>query len=186
MRIIGGEARGRKISVPKGKDIRPTSNMIKESLFNSLYSVTGKAFLDLFAGSGNVGLEALSRGAQKVVFIEKDRMRGNVIRENLRHLGFEARAEVLDLDAERAVRFLAARGERFDILFADPPYERGFVTKVLSMSSLADLFAEEAMLVIQHSLREGVHGTPEDRYVLKEQKKYGDTVLSFFQKKGKE
>lgn len=186
MRIIGGEAKGRRIYLPKGCNIRPTADVIKESLFNSLYSVEGKLFLDLFAGSGAVGLEALSRGAARVVFIEKNVTLVNAIKRSVKTLRFENRAEILGVEAEKGLRMISRRGEEFHILFADPPYEKGFVEKVLQMISERNLVADDGIIVIQHSIREETEGDPGGSCILRERKRYGETVLSFFtiRKKG--
>jgi len=123
MRISGGEARGRTIRLLKGCRIRPTAERIKESLFGIISPVTGGAFLDLFAGSGNVGLEALSRGARFAVFVEKDIRLADAIRTNISLLGFAGKGEVIAADAAMGLGRLAKRGDRFEIIFADPPYE---------------------------------------------------------------
>jgi 16S rRNA (guanine966-N2)-methyltransferase len=180
MRIIGGEAKGKRIYLPKGGKIRPTSDMIKESLFNSLYAVEGKSFLDLFAGCGSVGLEALSRGAARVLFIENNLALVNAIKRNITNFHFESKAEVLGLDADKGLRQLSRRGERFHVLFADPPYEKGFVEKVLRIISESDLVADDGTFIIQHSLREESEMWSEGRCILRERKRFGDTVLSFF------
>jgi 16S rRNA (guanine(966)-N(2))-methyltransferase RsmD len=129
MRIIGGDAKGRRIHSPKRSKIRPTSDGIKESLFNILPEVSEKSFLDLFAGTGNVGIEALSRGASKVVFIEKNAVMANSIKRNLEEFGLSGKYEILTTEASKGIRQLQKRRERFDYLFADPPYEKGFIEK---------------------------------------------------------
>lgn len=186
MRIIGGEAKGRRIYLPKGCKIRPTSDVIKESLFNLLYTVEGKMFLDLFAGSGSVGLEALSRGAAKVLFIEKNAALVNAIKKNLTNFHFGSKAEVLGVEADRGLRQLSRRGERFHVVFADPPYEEGFVERVLRIISESDLIADDGTVIIQHSMREDSEVWPEGRCILRERKKFGETVLSFFAMRRKE
>ncbi len=182
MRIIGGEAKGRRIHLPKGCRIRPTADRVKESLFDMLYPVGGATFLDLFAGCGNCGLEALSRGARYAVFIEKEPRLADVIRENLRLLGFEGRAEVIAADAEQGIRRLAKRAERFDILFADPPYEEGFLPEILRWLEGTELLAENGIIVLQHSVREALEGSCVQAMAVADQRRYGDTMLSFLKK----
>lgn len=179
MRIIGGEAKGRTISLPKGCRIRPTTDRIKESLFALLASLQGVRFLDLYAGCGNVGLEALSRGAAKALFVEKSRRLAEAIDRNLTLLGFADRGEVLALDAESAIRLLGRRGDRYDLVFADPPYEEGGVSAVQRTLLKTDLLAVEGTIVLQHSVREPLAGDTAGRWRLRDQRRYGDTLLSF-------
>jgi 16S rRNA (guanine966-N2)-methyltransferase len=183
MRIIGGESRGRAIRLPGRCSIRPTADRVKEALFNILGPVEGKSLLDLFAGCGNIGLEALSRGARGSVFVEKDLRLIEAIRDNLRLLGFEARAEVVAADAEEGMRRLHKRGERFDLLFADPPYEEGFLTKIVTCLERGELLTENGVIILQHSLREPLKQTVSESLVVSDQRRYGDTLLSFLNKR---
>lgn len=186
MRIIGGESRGRAIRLPGGCRIRPTADRIKEALFNILGPVAGNSFIDLFAGCGNIGLEALSRGASRSVFVEKDLRLIKVIRENLDFLGFEGRAEVIAADVETGVRRLRKRVERFDILFADPPYEEGFLAEIESWLEGAELLTENGIIILQHSLREPLKQPLTQPLVMTDQRRYGDTLLSFLEKRREE
>jgi 16S rRNA (guanine966-N2)-methyltransferase len=186
MRIVGGEARGRQIRLPGGCHVRPTTDRVKEALFNILPSVGGMRFLDICAGCGNVGLEALSRGARHSVFIEKSLRLVAAIRENLRLLGFEGRAEVMAGEAQKGIVRLTNKGEEFDILFADPPYDAGLLEK--SLGSLKDgrLLAGNAVIVLQHSVRETVGEDSTYPFALTDQRRYGDTLLTFLEKRGEE
>jgi 16S rRNA (guanine966-N2)-methyltransferase len=186
MRIIGGEARGRQIRLPRGCRIRPTADRIKESLFAILNSMEGRSFLDLFAGSGNVGLEALSRGARSAVFIERDPRLAEAIRSNLRLLGIESRAEVINADAERGMRGLAERGELFDVFFADPPYDEGFVPEFMKWLEGESLLNKNGIVVLQHSVREALEGSCAQTLVVADQRRYGDTMLSFLKNRAEE
>jgi len=179
MRIISGEARGRRFSLPKRSSIRPTSDRIKEALFNILHPLTGRVFLDIFAGSGNVGLEALSRRASRVVFIERNAILAGAIKKNVMEFGFRERCETLTMEVGRGIRELVARGERFDILFIDPPYERDLIEKTLQHLEDGALFLDDARIVIQHSAKETLPKTLSNRYILTDQRKYGYTRLSF-------
>jgi 16S rRNA (guanine966-N2)-methyltransferase len=179
MRIIGGEARGRIIRLPAGSHIRPTADRVKESLFNILHSVEGSSFLDLFAGSGNVGLEALSRGARFATFVEKDLRLVRTLEESLVHLGFATRAEVIPADAERGLGRLVQKGNRFDIIFADPPYDQGLVLSTLVCPDIRKALTENGIIVLQHSAREKPEGFQAQPWVVADQRRYGDTVLSF-------
>jgi 16S rRNA (guanine966-N2)-methyltransferase len=183
MRIIGGEAKGRRIRLPRRCRIRPTSDRVKESLFDMLQPVEGVSFLDMFAGCGNCGFEALSRGARYAVFIEKEPRLVDAIRENLCVLGFEGRAEVIAADAEQGVKRLAKRTERFDILFADPPYEEGFLPEIMKWLEGVNLLAENGIIVLQHSVREALEGSCVQAMAVTDQRRYGDTMLSFLKKR---
>jgi len=186
MRIIGGQARGRQIRLPAGCRIRPTADRVKESLFNILHPVEGAYFLDIYAGCGNVGLEALSRGARGSVFVEKDLRLVDAIRENLRLLGFEGQGEVIVAGAEQGLRRLGKRGERFDILFADPPYDEDFLPEILRCLEGAELLAENGIIVLQHSVREDPKESLTQTLVMTDQRRYGDTLLSFLKKSTEE
>lgn len=182
MRISGGEFRGRRIGIPRGCRIRPTADRIKESLFDILPPVKERSFLDLFAGSGCVGMEALSRGARFAAFVEKDARLAGAIRANLDRIGFSGRAEAVAADAQKGLGRLAGRGERFDVLFADPPYDEGYVEKTLRWLEKADILAAGGIIAIQHSVREAPDPSSLRILELADQRRYGDTVLSFLKK----
>ena len=179
MRIIGGEARGRVVRLPAGSRIRPTADRVKESLFNILHSVEGTSFLDLFAGSGNVGLEALSRGALFATFVEKDILLVRALQGSLVRLGFAGRAEVIAADAKRGLRRLVQKGNRFDIIFTDPPYDQGLVLQTLAWPDMRNALAENGVVVLQHSAREDPEGLQAQPWLVADQRRYGDTALSF-------
>jgi 16S rRNA (guanine966-N2)-methyltransferase len=186
MRIIGGKARGRQIRLPAGCGIRPTADRVKESLFNILHPVEGTYFLDIYAGCGNVGLEALSRGARGSVFVEKNPRLVEAIRENLRLLGFEGQGEVIAAGAQQGLRRLGKRGDRFDILFADPPYDEDILPEILRCLEGAELLAENGIIVLQHSVREDPKESLAQALVMTDQRRYGDTRLSFLKKSTEE
>ncbi len=177
MRVTGGCARGRKIYAPKSDKIRVTSDRIRESLFDILPSMEGTLFLDIYAGTGSVGIEALSRGSSGAVFIEREPLHAGVLEKNLRLCGFEESCEVVTTSAERGIRLLSGRKQRFDVVFADPPYDRGLAVDLLGLPGVSDLVAAGGVLVIEHSFREDV--TVSDMFVPADQRRYGDTVLSF-------
>jgi 16S rRNA (guanine(966)-N(2))-methyltransferase RsmD len=183
MRISGGEARGRRLYSPRSSAVRPTASRIKDACFNIIRSIDGKTFLDLFAGMGSMGLEALSRGALRAVFIENNPVLADAILRNISACGFAGRAEVLKSDFIDAIQALTKRSEPFDILFADPPYEQGFVRRVLEHAGSGALMAADGLFAVQHSVRETI-GLPEPAHlVLTDQRRYGDTILSFLEKK---
>jgi 16S rRNA (guanine966-N2)-methyltransferase len=185
MRVIGGNAKGRRLRVPRGQTLRPTSDRVKEALFNILpHDLSGIKLLELFAGTGNVSIEAISRGAAEAILIDWSDRSGKVIRENLRRLDFTDRATVRIAPVSRALRSLARQGESFDMIFLDPPYQRNWVTACLEAIARENLLRASGTLVVEHSARE----QPETEYgslILKDQRKYGDTWLSFFEHKAK-
>jgi len=189
MRIIAGKAKGRTLIAPKANILRPTTDRVKESLFNIL-SVDGKRFLDLFAGSGSVGLEAMSRGASRVILVESQRACVNAIRTNIERCGFlnmpledpgEAggqNVEIIDCPVERALRLLGRREERFDVIFADPPYGRNLMDETLRLVRTLALMEQGGVLVVQHSSREEIPAGREG-YQIEDSRRYGETALSF-------
>ena len=185
MRVIAGLAKGRRLKTPKGSELRPTADRVKEALFNILpHDLSGRRVLDLFAGTGNLSVEALSRGAEEAVLVEISREATKLIEENLRALGFTARSRVLTASVFKTVRRLARGGESFDLIFLDPPYEQGLVGETLKEIATEGLLAENGVIVAEHSVREKV----QERYggygglALSDQRRYGDTELSFFRR----
>ena len=129
MRVIAGDARGRRLSAPRGLATRPTLARVRESMFSRLsvrLDFAGLRVLDLFAGTGSLGIEALSRGAGHVTYVESARPALLALRRNLAALGFSDRARVLKSEVLRGLEMLAARGERFDLVLLDPPYRKGW------------------------------------------------------------
>jgi 16S rRNA (guanine966-N2)-methyltransferase len=179
MRIISGISRGRKLVTPRNQSLRPTSDRVKESIFNILQEkMAGGLVLDLFAGTGNLGIEALSRGAKKAIFVEKERQALRLIRRNLTQFGLEERSEILPRDVNRAIGILKQRGECFDLILMDPPYERGLIRKTLMELNSKQIYHKGSILVIEHNRREPL---PQilDGWNLIRQRRMGDTVISF-------
>ena len=186
MRIIAGKAKGRVLTAPKAKGLRPTTDRLKESLFNIL-PVEGRRFLDLFAGAGGVGLEAASRGAARVLLVESNRACARAIRTNIGRCGFinmpavggsAPEIEVIECPAERALRLLVHRGETFDIIFADPPYGEDAAGAALRLIRSLGLLSQGGLVVVQHSVRDEIPARREG-YRVEESRRYGDTMLSF-------
>ncbi|PIV23264.1 MAG: 16S rRNA (guanine(966)-N(2))-methyltransferase RsmD [Deltaproteobacteria bacterium CG03_land_8_20_14_0_80_45_14] len=179
MRIISGTSRGRKLVTPRNHFLRPTSDRVKESLFNILREeMGGKVVLDLFAGTGNLGIEALSRGAKKAIFVEKGRQALRLIQRNLTQFGLEEQSEILPKDANRAIGILKQRGECFDLIFMDPPYEKGLIQKTLMQLNFHQIYHKDSILVIEHNRREPLPYIM-DGWNLIRQRRIGDTVISF-------
>lgn len=184
MRVVSGEYRSRIIKPPQGAEIRITRDEVKAALFNILGTkIVGAKFLDLYAGSGNVGIEALSRGASRVVFVDKDNKCINAVHNNLNSLQIKDldKAEVLKKDALKALYLLEKREEKFDFVFIDPPYYRDFAKKSLIRLSDCDILSQLALVVIEHYKKDIL---PQDsgNLVLMKQHTYGDTVLSFYRR----
>jgi 16S rRNA (guanine966-N2)-methyltransferase len=179
MRIISGTSKGRKLITPKRYSLRPTSDRVKESLFNILGSeVEGKIVLDLFAGTGNLGIEALSRRAERVIFVEKGRQALRLIETNLNQFGLADRSEILPKDVNRAIGILKQRGECFDLILMDPPYEKGLIQRTLMKLNTHPIYHGDSILVIEHNRREPLPRALEGWNLIRQQK-IGDTLLSF-------
>jgi len=179
MRIISGTSRGRRLLTPWCQSIRPTSDRVKESIFNILgEEVEGKVVLDLFAGTGNLGIEALSRGANRAIFVEKGRQALRLIQKNLLHCGMEERSEILPKDAHRAIGILRQRRESFDLILMDPPYEKGLIQKTLMKLKSERIYHEDSVLIIEHGRREPLPDVIWG-WNLMHQRRIGDTVISF-------
>lgn len=185
MRIIGGMAKGRAIHFPAGSKERPTSDFLREALLNILDPVSGKLFLDLFAGSGSVGLEAASRGAKEVYFIEKNRILATVAQKNIENCGFEKKCRIINTDVRSGLNDLNKKKCKFDIIFADPPYNNGLVETTMKLLKEYPVFKEDSLIVIQHSTRETFDSVlaesvcGEDVWHQINQRKYGDNAISF-------
>ena len=133
MRVITGTARGRRLRTLEGEDVRPTTDRVKEALFSIIqFDIEGRSFLDLFAGSGQLGIEAISRGARKVVFVDEAKKAIAVVRENVEKCGMKAQAQIVQSDA---LSYLARCSETFDVALLDPPYASGLLKKALPMTA---------------------------------------------------
>jgi len=152
MRVIAGSARSLKLTAPKGLEVRPTTDRIKETLFNILSNdIYDCRFLDLFCGSGAIGIEALSRGARSAVFVDMSRTSLECTKANLEHTKLADRAEIISSDAVSAVSRLASAGRRFDIIFMDPPYNAEHEKNVLERGRLCDILEEDGIIIIEAS-----------------------------------
>lgn len=184
MRIIGGTAGGRRIRAPRGQATRPTSDRVREAIFNILGPPPpGARVLDLYAGAGGLGLEALSRGATAAVFVDEAAAAYRCIRENADRLGFGERARVVKAPVQAALARLAATGQRFEWIFADPPYATDEAARTVAAlgGPHAALLAPGAVLVVEHDRR---RPPPERAGVLARTdiRVYGDTAVSFYEK----
>lgn len=180
LRVIGGEAKGRKLNILKGKAVRPTADRVKEALFNILRGkIIGAEVLDLFAGVGSLGIEALSRGAKRAVFVDKRAAGAGIIRKNLARLHFHDRAEVYQKEVSPTVRWLAQRGREFNLVFIDPPYGSDLAEKTLRNLTESSIVEEEGIVVVEHH-RKGIMPGEVGGLKLIRDERYGDTSLSFY------
>ena len=153
MRIIAGSCKGARIFAPRGRDTRPTADRVREAAFNLIGPVEGASVLDLFAGSGAMGLEALSRGAASFLFVDADREACRTIERNLAKLGL-AGATVLRRDALRALADEAGAGRRYDLVFVDPPYDQFRSVQTSLAAHLPAVLADDGLVVFETSARD--------------------------------
>ncbi|MDE6761204.1 MAG: 16S rRNA (guanine(966)-N(2))-methyltransferase RsmD [Lachnospiraceae bacterium] len=152
MRVIAGKAKRLQLKTPQGMETRPTTDRIKETLFNMIQDeIYDVCFLDLFSGSGGIGIEALSRGARRACFVEQSRAAVDVIKENLRYTHLEEQAEVLHCTAAAALKMLQGK-DCFDIVFMDPPYGRGLETDILKNPVFYQILQDKALIIIEADL----------------------------------
>lgn len=176
MRVISGSARGRKLKTPENYDIRPTTDNVKESIFNIIqFDIEGRRVLDLFAGTGQLGIECLSRGAGSVVFIDQSREAVKIIKENLKACNFSA--TVLQQDA---VSYLKGCGS-FDIIFIDPPYDSQLYENALEMVNLVDILSDGGIIVCE-SRRERLLPEMKAPYRKRKEYNYGKVKLTLYTK----
>lgn len=180
MRVFGGILQGRRLKSCRNALLRPTSEKMREAIFNILGPLsTEGAVLDLFAGTGSLGIEALSRGMLRAVFIERNFDIISILKENIRHCQLEKKSEVIVLPVSKGLKFLASRNEKFALIFLDPPYQEKLADKTLEEISDAKVVTEGGLVIAEHSSKE----TLEERYgtlKLNDQRNYGQSVVSFF------
>lgn len=159
MRVISGKHKSKPIETVAGQNTRPTMDKVKEGIFNSLYNFEGEIegeILDLFAGSGSLGIEALSRGASSAIFVDQNSHAIKIIHRNLKRLDLSSQAEVYKNNADRALKALNKREIQFDIIFLDPPYDKGIIDNVLKRIAEFDLLKENGTIVCEFSHQEQI------------------------------
>ena len=180
MRVISGLFKGRKLEPIKIRGIRPTSDRVKEALFSILSNdIEGSIFLDLFAGSGSIGIEAYSRGASKVIFVDSNVESFKVLQQNLNKLSLKEDIELHNADYKMAIKKLGLRGEKFDIIFIDPPYGENLSIDAINEINKNDIIDENGLIVVEHSVKEPMPKSI-NIYELHKRKVYGNTQLSFY------
>ena len=148
MRIISGKARGTKLYTLEGENTRPTLDRVKESIFNIIQNeIEGAKILDLFAGSGAIGLEFLSRGAEKAILCDKSKDAINIIKKNIEKTHMEEKAQIINLDFEKCLDKL--KNQQFDIIYLDPPYATDYILKSLKKIIELDIAKEESLIIIE-------------------------------------
>lgn len=180
MRVIAGIHKGRRLESLEGRDIRPTADRVKESLFNILgHDVIDCSFLDLFGGTGGIGIEALSRGASRIVFVDESIRSIKVLRGNLELLNIKDEVEVYHTDYTTAIKKLHIHDRKFNIIYIDPPYSTGIAQKAMTEISASDILDKDGYIVVEHDARDVM---PEQvgRLALFRSKLYGNTRLSFY------
>ena len=180
MRIVAGVARGRRLRSDDRPGLRPTLDRVREALFSILGDVTGFAVMDLFAGTGAPGIEALSRGAERAVFVERDRATASLVRANLESTGLAASATVLELSLPTGLPSVAEQQPPFDLILIDAPYEGSARDETLSHPLLPTLLARGGCVVVEHDLR---RPPPRDLegFEVTDERRYGSTGLLFLE-----
>lgn len=180
MRVISGKVRGLKLDTPKNDDVRPTTDRVKESLFNIINPyVIDSNVLDLFAGTGSLGIECLSRGALSATFVDVSKDSINIVKSNVKKARVENESTILNLDFKTAIDRLNVQNKKFDIIFMDPPYYKNMFIDALSNIDNSDLLSEDGIIVVEHDTK--------DKFIDKigrleksKEKKYGNTTLTFY------
>lgn len=190
MRIVAGTFRGRRLAAPRGRDVRPTADRVREALFSILGDIDGAVVLDLFAGTGALGLEALSRGAASATFVELDRQAHEVVRRNVDATVSDVNhaTDLIKGDATRVVRSLALAERRFDLVFFDPPYDQTAELVRAMRSSLPTVCAPGALVVLEVATRHrDVIASAAEAWggELQLERAYGDTVVGILQVDGR-
>lgn len=181
MRVISGKARGHALKAPKGQHTRPTADRVKESIFNIIQTkIFGSIVVDLFAGSGNLGIEALSRGAKKAYFIDNSKNSIQSINENLKKTALSNNSEIIHGDVLKGIGRLHTLGIKAHIIFLDPPYSKGFIEPTLETIFSSNILKQNGIVIVEHNAKDTV---PNNIHTLTKYRTslYGDVAVSFYQ-----
>lgn len=182
--MIAGEARGHRLKTLKGSSTRPTADRVKEALFNILAPyVEGGEVLDLFAGTGSLGIEALSRGAASAVFVDKSGEACSLIHENLIHTKLQGKSSVLTMDFASALARFSRDGRKFDLILLDPPYNKNFIQETLKILTNNDIIRDDGILAVEHHATDRLPER-EGGLLAVSGHKYGETVLTVYKRIG--
>lgn len=183
MRIITGRFKGRRLVTPKSMAVRPTSDRVKESVFSIIRDqVIDTKFLDMCAGTGNIGIEALSRGARQVTFLERNPKSLQIIKRNLHICGLDIsnpQVQLIGKDVRNGIATLHKRSETFELIYFDPPYDAGIYNKCILQISDTNLLKSTGLLLVEHHKNNGMP-LKIGMLTYEKQKQYGDTCLTFF------
>ncbi len=182
LRVISGSAKGLKLQTLEGMNTRPTTDRVKENLFNILSPyIEGSKVLDLFAGSGSLGIEALSRGAESAVFADQNEKCTEIIISNLKHTSLEHKSEVFLGDAQLILKKLSQHGKKFDIIFLDPPYNKGIIPEILLILQEYDILEDRFIIAAEAAIEDEL---PRElgKIIISRSQPYGKTKLTFFKR----
>lgn len=187
MRVIAGEKRHLLLKTIDDFSIRPTTDKIKETLFNMIqFEVPGKNFLDLFAGSGAIGIEALSRGAKKATFVDNNDKAIKIIKDNLNHTGLIEKATVIKSDARLSIESLTKKNDKYEIVYMDPPYDKGLYLPVFECLSKSSIIDDKSIIVLELGLKDDAVGIEEYGFKIIRIKKYKSNKHLFIKRMFKE
>ena len=179
MRVITGTARGRRLKEPVGLETRPTADRVKEAIFSSIqFEVEGRKVLDLFGGTGQMGIEALSRGAAHCTFVDLQKQAVAIIRENVNSTGFADQSAVIQGDA---LAYLSRCREKFDLIFLDPPYESGLLEKAMELITTIDIVSENGIIVCENGSKSG-WPMVEEPYRMQKEYRYGKIRTALYRR----
>ena len=179
MRVITGIARGRRLKEPNGMETRPTADRVKEAIFSSIqFEVEGRKVLDLFGGTGQMGIEALSRGAVHCTFVDLQKQAVAIIRENVNSTGFADQSTVIQGDA---LAFLSRCREKFDLIFLDPPYDSGLLEKAMELITTIDIVSENGIIVCENGSNSGWPVVAEP-YRMQKEYRYGKIRTALYRR----
>ena len=183
MRIIAGDYKGRRLETPEGYDVRPTTDKVKEALFSIInFDIPGAKVLDLFGGTGQLGIEALSRGAKFADFVDHRREAQELVRENLRRTGLESKGEVHCMDYEA---FLRSRKTQYDLILLDPPYGENFLEKSLKIITEIDILSNDGIIISERPVGKPLDGDFPG-LIAKKDRRYGTVLITKFRKSSEE
>jgi len=181
MRVIAGKARGTRLQSPQNMDIRPTSDRVKESIFSILQNeLIDAVVVDLFSGTGNLGIESLSRGAKEAYFVDQSKASINIIEYNLDKTRLKSQAKVIHTNAMAGIKLLAAKGIQANLIFVDPPYDHGLIEPVFNAIEAEKFLAVDGMVIVEHRRTALLPEAVGSLYLVRK-KDYGNTSISFYQ-----